>query len=329
MGSIKSILVAIKDTTTRKSASLTKAAQLAQAFGARLELFHGIATPVYADAYSFQGKALDSLERDRRASHLAELEKLAQPLRAQGLTVAVSAQWDYPISEAIVRRARRIKADLIVAEPHAGRRIAPVLLHVTDWELLRLSPMPVLLVKRAGSYHKPVIVAAVDPTHALAKPAQLDAEILRAGSAVAQALRGTLHAVHCFSPSPAIPMSVDAMSADLVRSLEADARERSRAAFDRLLKRSDIPKRRQHLSAGHPVVAVPQSARALGSEILVMGAVSRSGLKRLFIGNTAERVLDRVSCDILVVKPRRFVTSVARDRRGMHLFAGARLPMPY
>jgi Universal stress protein family len=36
---------------------------------------------------------------------------------------------------------------------------------------------------------------------------------------------------------------------------------------------------------------------------VVMGAVSRSGLKGLFIGNTAERILDELSCDILLVKP--------------------------
>ena len=33
-----------------------------------------------------------------------------------------------------------------------------------------------------------------------------------------------------------------------------------------------------------------------------MGAVSRSGLQRIFIGSTAERVLDRLPCDLIVVK---------------------------
>jgi universal stress protein E len=36
-----------------------------------------------------------------------------------------------------------------------------------------------------------------------------------------------------------------------------------------------------------------------------MGATSRSGLKRIFIGNTAEHVLDSLQCDVLVVKTRR------------------------
>jgi universal stress protein E len=34
----------------------------------------------------------------------------------------------------------------------------------------------------------------------------------------------------------------------------------------------------------------------------VMGAVSRSAMKRVFIGSTAEIVLERMPCDVLVVK---------------------------
>jgi len=34
-----------------------------------------------------------------------------------------------------------------------------------------------------------------------------------------------------------------------------------------------------------------------------MGAVSRSRLQEIFLGSTAERVLERVGCDVLVVKP--------------------------
>jgi hypothetical protein len=53
-----------------------------------------------------------------------------------------------------------------------------------------------------------------------------------------------------------------------------------------------------------------------------MGAVSRSGLKRLFIGNTAERTIDRLSCDVLIVKSSDFRRRVAR-RRNDALVLGA------
>jgi universal stress protein E len=42
-----------------------------------------------------------------------------------------------------------------------------------------------------------------------------------------------------------------------------------------------------------------------------MGAVSRSGLRKLFLGSTAEQLLDRLPCDVLVVKPAGFRTPVA------------------
>jgi universal stress protein E len=54
-----------------------------------------------------------------------------------------------------------------------------------------------------------------------------------------------------------------------------------------------------------------------------MGAVSRSGLKRVFIGNTAERVLDELACDVLVVKPAHFVNRVRRAKRGVQLAVSA------
>jgi universal stress protein E len=43
-----------------------------------------------------------------------------------------------------------------------------------------------------------------------------------------------------------------------------------------------------------------------------MGAVSRRGADRIFIGNTAEKVIDRVKCDVLVVKPAKFRSQVPR-----------------
>jgi universal stress protein E len=42
-----------------------------------------------------------------------------------------------------------------------------------------------------------------------------------------------------------------------------------------------------------------------------MGAVSRSWLQNVFIGHTAERVLDRLPCDLMVVKPSEFAGATA------------------
>ena len=45
-----------------------------------------------------------------------------------------------------------------------------------------------------------------------------------------------------------------------------------------------------------------------------MGTVSRTGLPGLFMGNTAETILQSVSCSVLVVKPEGFGTPVKLGR---------------
>jgi nucleotide-binding universal stress UspA family protein len=125
MRTIRRILVAVKDPHAKSLPAVLKAAQLARACGANLELFHGIADTVYTDIFSLQNASLADVERDMRARHLRPLEKIAARLRMHGLNVTVSAEPDFPGYEAIVRRAVLIKADLIVAECHAGRRVAP------------------------------------------------------------------------------------------------------------------------------------------------------------------------------------------------------------
>ena len=116
--------------------------------------------------------------------------------------MTVAADWDFPSYEAVVRRANRTQADLIVADLHHGNHAAAGLLHLTDWELIRLSNKPVLLVKTRSRYRKPVILAALDPAQTRNKPAGLDQEILAMASTLTEALEGPLHAMHAYIPAP-------------------------------------------------------------------------------------------------------------------------------
>ena len=43
------------------------------------------------------------------------------------------------------------------------------------------------------------------------------------------------------------------------------------------------------------------------ADFLVMGAVARRGVKKLLLGSTAARVLDRLPCDLVIIKPAELV----------------------
>lgn len=314
MRAIRRILVAVKDPTSRSLPAVMKAAQLAKAFGAQLELFHSISSALYVDVYAFAGEGLSAIESTTRDNAVARLERVAARLRSQGIRVSASARWDFPVYEAIVRRAHQIKADLIVAERHGGLHIAPALLQLTDWELLRSSPVPVLLVKSRGSYRRPVILAAVDPGHLHAKPASLDKEILAATSSFASALHGSAHAVHAYVPLGALPYT--SIPPAEVEKLEAQTALEAQRRFQQGLAKSRIPRNNRHLIGREPVFGIDQVARETHSAIVVMGAISRSGLKRFLIGNTAESLLDYLTCDALILKPREAVKKVQLRQRG-------------
>jgi universal stress protein E len=322
MHAIRRILVAIKDPKAESLPAVDKAAQLARAFGARLELFHSISTPLYIDALNASNSYLAGLEKSWRAELNQQLEAVAGRVSKHGVKTATHVQWDYPVFEAILRRAKRIKADLIVVSAHEGEHRAAGLLRLTDWELLRLSPIPVLLVKSAKPYKNPVVLAAIDPMHTFAKPTRLDGEILKAGQAFRAALRGTLHAVHAYVPMIAgIPPS-DYLKPNVTQSLEAKAKDLVRSSFEREVRAASIAPARRHLVGEHPIDAIPDTARKVGSAIVVMGAISRSGLKRFFIGNTAEQLLDKMECDVLIVKPLHFKSRrIPSGARGARLVA--------
>ena len=225
-----------------------------------------------------------------------------------------------------MRAATRFKADLIVAECRRASHFAPWLLHFTDWELLRHSAVPVLLVKNRRPYHRSKVLTAVDPTHAFAKPANLDDAILRYGSMIAAALRGALHAVHAYNPL-LVGLTPNQLAAPGgIAKAQAEAAARAHAAIDPKLASIGIARVRRHIVDGFAVDVIQNVAREIGAEILVMGAVSRSGLKRLFVGNTAERILDRVTCDVLIIKPKKFSNRIARVPRGPQIIAAPLLP---
>jgi len=193
---------------------------------------------------------------------------------------------------------------------------APGLRRLADWELVRLSPVPVLLVRLPRPYHHPTILTAVDPSHAFAKPAQLDVDLLSLSTLLTKGLRGKLHAVHVYAPASVGDLARAAAAGLPVA--ETCALE-SKRRFDRLLEGADIPQLRRHLIGGSPGEDIPKLAQRLRADIVVAGALSRAGLQRLLIGNTSEQLLTSLPCDLLVAKPADFRDRVATESQGSRI----------
>jgi universal stress protein E len=301
MNRVCNILVIVDPTATEHPA-IEKGALLAAKFNARLELFvcetqASRQARIAAHAGAATGKALVTNMK-------ALLETLATPLRARGLDVTTETACADPLHVALIDRTKRTTAELVIKDTHHHTLAQRTFLTNTDWQLIRGCPVPLLLVKAKPWAIMPRIVAAIDPGHVNDKPLLLDNCILDQAAAFAKQLGGELHALHTYIPTaiiagaPAMPPMVATVSAtDLAREEEAKLKAVSAVVSDYGVARPNI-----HLEVGGPGEVLPRIAKALAADIMAMGAISRTGLKRVFIGSTAEDVLERLPCDALIVK---------------------------
>ena len=280
--------------------AMAKVCKLAAGLGAQLEVFHCIYDAEVGRPGRFASRGPQADIREFIEHRRRQLELIAGQLRSRGISVRTSVRWDHPVHEGIVRQVLRHEPDLLIAgateRGHTG-----LLLTRTDFKLIETCPCPVLFMKSRTPYADVVIAAAVDPELAHGKPAELDLEILDCAGRLRDALSGSLLMFHA-RDTQAHPGHAALLEPG------ADS------ALFTLAQRYDIPRRRVHALDGHPAQALARLARQQVADIVVMGAVERSRLRRALIGHTAERLIDALACDVLVVKPRRFQTPVSSPR---------------
>jgi universal stress protein E len=300
---IRRLLIAVTDDTARRV--VDRAAQLVGSSKARVELFSVVRPPPRVLGMTRIDDPL--IARSMVEAKRQQLEKLARQLRDKGVDVTSTVVAHASVVDAIVRRAKQSKADIVAIEAHQHTILARLFLSQNDYDLIRHCPVPLLIVKGGKSKPSAPILAALDPWHSIRNPQVLDDAIALAGRGIAVSLGTTLLSVHVYSPlmgfaadSAFAPMAIP-ISLPAEKQHAADIRR----AFAKVNARYRIDKARSHLRMGDPAFILPALAKSLKIQMLVMGAISRSAVGRLLIGSTAERVLDAMPCDVLIVKPMR------------------------
>lgn len=54
---------------------------------------------------------------------------------------------------------------------------------------------------------------------------------------------------------------------------------------------------------GEPSLAIPELCTREDADLLICGTVARHGFTSIVLGNTAERILNRVDCSVLALTP--------------------------
>jgi universal stress protein E len=297
-----------------------KAARVATALGAELELFHCAFDEDMAHPGGFSTRAAQEHIRELVESRRRQLERTAQRLRAYGVYTRSSVRWDHPINEGIVRQALRHEPILLIAESLRRPRGLGCLFGRTDFRLIERCPCPVLFLRSRRIYPKaPVVLASVDPETGHRKPADLDDQILQTARALCDGLSGKLVIFHARTPweealraDSTLRTAPEVVADDVYSAYCSTIDER----VMKLAREYGVSRAHVHILEGDTAEALPIIAHGESADIVAMGAVSRPMWLKLCIGHTAERAFDSLrKSDVLVVKPQGFRTAVtARSR---------------
>jgi nucleotide-binding universal stress UspA family protein len=209
--------------------------------------------------------------------------------------------------------------------PTAGGGLRDRILGSIDMRLIRACPCPVAIM---GS-HRPdegrrVTVAALDvaPTPGGEETNEdLNNRILELALAALAPPGSRLHIIHAWAlygesimRSPRARVEANELNALLERerATRQEKLEELVANFRSKLTGIDADRFEPeiHLVKGEPSSAIPSELKRLDADLLLMGTSSRRGLTGFLLGNTAEKILERVSCSVVVTKPEGFVTPV-------------------
>jgi len=234
------------------------------------------------------------------------IDGFAKSARNSGVTVTTDVLEERPIADGILAAALNMDPRFIVKGTHYHSAADRGIMIDTDWQLIRTCPYPLWLVKREEFRKQPVIIAAVDPTHEHDKPMALDQAIIDAAKTIAGPTNGEVHLLHTYERLISIGKAANRAIKSTVlpiEELEKRIQKTHREALHELAVKNGFDDKHTHQLPGTTREILPTYVRSKNADLVVMGALARWGIKRMVIGSTAERVLDHLPCDVLIVRP--------------------------
>lgn len=230
------------------------------------------------------------------------LEKYADP----NIEFTPLVIWHSNEAEAIAAEVEKNAYDLVVKYTKEEESITSLIFTPMDWQLLRKCPTPLLMVRDGDWKHQRRILIAVntsdddeDRNHSM-----INQQLVALGIDLASNLeRGNVHLVTAYPPTP-VNMAIDLPEFN-GGEYEKNIRGQYLINMKALRQQFGIDEDHTHVKEGFPEEVIPEVAKELEAELVVLGTIGRTGLSAAFLGNTAEHVINRLSCNLLAIKPQK------------------------
>ncbi|WP_101758944.1 universal stress protein [Oceanicoccus sp. KOV_DT_Chl] len=201
-------------------------------------------------------------------------QNVITPLQSSGLEYSLEMSWSDDWYGSIIAAAEKIDPELLmlplVSRPSDHERI----FNESIWRLLRTAKCPVLVVQPNSPEQRKIILAAVHFQSHKPSYQRLNELIITRGRWLVERSGAELHIVNAYKDSLSYP-------------------DRAKLANETKVDTANI-----HVRAGEPEEVIAAVAKELGADLVMLGTRNRS---RRWRGNTAEKIITKVSSDILTI----------------------------
>lgn len=287
------------DASAAAHPALDRAVDLARYCGAAVKLVDVVTVPESARRYLPTGA-----EQVVIGTRQARLEEVASAIG--GVRASVEVLQGRP-AQALIAEVIAGGHDLVIRSHARDLAAAPRTLGSVDMQLFRHCPATVWAVGPQVLSGPRTILAAVHADRQNLAEDALNTRILETAQLMAQASGGRLIVLQAWHAFAEDVLRTRYSTEDFEAYIRA-AEEAVRQDLDALLARcaDTVRDAKIELLEGRAEDIVPAYTVAHGVDLVVMGTVARSGLQGLIMGNTAERLLQRLPCSIMAVKPEGF-----------------------
>ncbi|MFC5698616.1 universal stress protein [Pseudomonas sp. GCM10022186] len=291
-------LLVISDPDQLQSPALDRAAALAEAIGATLDIL--VCGGPSETLWILDESILEQVRKGFLERQHAYLQKLGEELRAKGIEASAEVFWaDKPEME-VLRYLKTKPADLVIKPARHEFPLKRMFITPLDWQLLRNCPLPLHLVSTAEHPLPRKVAAAVDLSRTDTEGMALNEKILSVAEEFARQCGAKLHLVMAYEQSRSF-FAYAAGPVAWTEELQQQLSGNLHSAFNLFAERRGVPPHHRHFLSGTPAKTIAEFAVHEQMDVVVMGTLTHKGLDKV-LGSTAEQILYRVPA-IIAVRP--------------------------
>ena len=244
-----------------------------------------------------------------------DLQETANELKAENFrTRTVVSSGNHAFLN-VIRQVQQHGHDMVMMVADGVSGVRNQLFGNLSMHLMRECPCAVWILKPTRRTQVRNVFAALDPAADDPQDDHFNTEILRRAIAVAHSHNAKLHIIHAWSHlNGEVERISKWMTKQEIRLHVEKVAQTHRTRLSSLLKLHGDGSETVHLVQGNPETIIPQTISDQNCDLLVMGTVCRNGIPGIYIGDTAQSVLNQVDCSVLTIKPKDYVSPIHEDK---------------